>query len=98
MILKRTVPSAVACMAGAKRGGGAGRKKSVKVGKREESACYNSWCFCILPSIFSTYLIMSSVNTIDQSQVGGISAWSELNYFVYRKLSSRDAFFNLMIS
>ena len=24
----------------------------------------------------------------------GISAWSELNYFVYRKLSSRDAFFN----
>ena len=29
----------------------------------------------------------------DQSQVRGFSAWSELNYIVYRKLSSWDAFF-----
>ena len=34
-----------------------------------------------------------SLSIRDQSQVQGFSAWSELNYFVYRKLSSWDAFF-----
>ena len=34
-----------------------------------------------------------SLSIRDQSQVWGFSAWSELNYFVYRKLSSWDAFF-----
>ena len=34
-----------------------------------------------------------SLSIRDQSQVRGFSAWSELNYFVYRKLSSWDAFF-----
>ena len=33
----------------------------------------------------------------DQSQVGRFSAWSELNYFVYQKLSSRDAFLSDII-
>ena len=32
----------------------------------------------------------------DQSQIGRLSAWSELNYFVYRKLSSRAAFFQVI--
>ena len=34
-----------------------------------------------------------SLSIRDQSQVQGFSAWSELNNFVYRKLSSWDAFF-----
>ena len=34
-----------------------------------------------------------SLSIRDQSQVRGFSAWSEFNYFVYRKLSSWDAFF-----
>ena len=34
-----------------------------------------------------------SLSLRDQSQVQGFSAWSKLNYFVYRKLSSWDAFF-----
>ena len=34
-----------------------------------------------------------SLSIHDQSQVRGFSAWSELNYFGYRKLSSSDAFF-----
>ena len=33
-----------------------------------------------------------SLSICDQSQVRGFLAWSELNYFVYRKLSSWDAF------
>ena len=72
----------MACVAGAKRGGGGRREKRTKEGRGGEgSACYKSWCFCIQLSIH------------DQSQVGGFSTLSELNYFVYRKLSSRDAFF-----
>ena len=38
----------VACVAGAKRGGGGGREK----GKREGSACSKSLCFCITPTNF----------------------------------------------
>ena len=33
-----------------------------------------------------------SLSIRDQSKVRGFSAWSELTYFVYRKLSSWDAF------
>ena len=58
-------------------------------GEREGSACYKSRCFCNPPTIFSTNPIMS-LSIRDQSQVRGFSAWSELNYFVYRKLSSWD--------
>ena len=78
-----------------KRGTGGAREKSAKRAvKREGGTCYESWCFCIPPTIFSTYPIMSTVNTwpitsSGASQHGPI----ELNYFVYRKLSSRDAFF-----
>ena len=38
----------LACVAGAKRGGGGGREK----GKREGSACSKSLCFCITPTNF----------------------------------------------
>ena len=38
----------IACVAGAKRGGGGGREK----GKREGSACSKSLCFCITPTNF----------------------------------------------
>ena len=38
----------VACVAGAKRGGGGGTEK----GKREGSACSKSLCFCITPTNF----------------------------------------------
>ena len=86
----------VACVADAKRGGRGGgrgeREKSTKEGKREGSACYKSRCFCNPPTIFSTNPIML-LSIRDQSQVQSFSAWSELNYFVYRKLSSSDAFF-----
>ena len=73
-----------------KKGRGGGEKH--KRGEREGSACYKSRCFCNPPTIFSTNPIMS-LSIRDQSQVRGFSAWSELNYFVYRKLSSWDAFF-----
>ena len=63
-----------------------------KRGEREGSPCYKSQCFSNPPTIFSTNPIMS-LPIRDQSQVWGFSAWSELNYFVYRKLSSWDAFF-----
>ena len=42
----------IACVAGAKRGGGGGREKSTKDGNGEGSACYKSRCFCIQPTIF----------------------------------------------
>ena len=42
----------VACVAGAKREGERGREKSAKEGRRENSACYKSRCFCIPPTIF----------------------------------------------
>ena len=67
---------------------GRAREKSAKEEERERSASFKSRCFCIPPSIFWT-----NPTIRDQSQVGRFSAWSELNYFVYRKLSSRDAFF-----
>ena len=38
--------STIACVAGAKRGGGGGREK----GKRAGSACSKSLCFCITPT------------------------------------------------
>ena len=38
----------LACVAGAKRGGGGGREK----GKREGNACSKSLCFCITPTNF----------------------------------------------
>ena len=69
-------------------GGGREREKSAKEEKRERSASFKRRCFCIPPSIFWT-----NPTIRDQSQVRRLSAWSELNYFVYRKLSSRDAFF-----
>ena len=81
-------PRSLAYVADAKRGGGREREKSAKEEKRERSASFKSRCFCIPPSIFRT-----NPTIRDQSQVGRLSAWSELNYFVYRKLSSRDAFF-----
>ena len=84
-------PMILACMAGTKRGGGAGGRKHER-GEREASACYQSRCFCNPPTIFSTNPIMS-LSIRDQSQVRGFSAWSELNYFIYQKLSSSDAFF-----
>ena len=68
-------------MADAKKGGG-GRKAR---------------CFCIPPTIFSTYPIMSAVNT-DQSKVGGISAWSELNYFALMPEIVKSRRFFQMIS
>ena len=77
---------------GRERGRERGREKSTKEGKRKGKACYKSRCFCNPPTIFSTNPIMS-LSIRDQSQVRGFSAWSELNYFVYRKLSSWDAFF-----
>ena len=81
-------PRSLAYVADAKRGGGREREKSAKEEKRERSASFKSRCFCIPPSIFWT-----NPTIRDQSQVGRLSAWSELNYFVYRKVSSRDAFF-----
>ena len=45
----------IACTAGTEERGGRGggrREKTAKVGKREESACYKNWCFCIPPTIF----------------------------------------------
>ena len=63
--------------------------KSAKEAKREGSTCYKHQCFCIPLTIFW----QCQLSIRDQSQVGGFSAWSELNYFVYRKLSSQDAFF-----
>ena len=80
-----------ACVAGAK-GGGGGRKVRKRGIIREGSACYKSRGFCIPPTIFLTNPIKSTIKR-DQSRVEGFSAWSELDYFVYRKLSSRDAFF-----
>ena len=80
----------LACVAGAKRGEGEGEKH--ERGEREGSVCYKSRCFCYPPTIFSTNPIMS-LSIRDQSQVRHFSEWSELNYFVYRKLSSWDAFF-----
>ena len=53
----------LACVAGAKRGGGGGREK----GKREGSACSKSLCFCITPTNFlvSDYTYcQSSVTTL----------------------------------
>ena len=80
-----------------KREGERGREKSTKVGKREGSAFYKSWCFCIAPTInFSELLRQHQLSVHDLSQLGGFSPWSDLNYFVYRKLSSRDAFFQLI--
>ena len=43
-----SVHTELACVAGAKRGGGEGREK----GKREGSACSKSLCFCITPTNF----------------------------------------------
>ena len=50
------------CGAGATRGVGEGREKNAKEGKREGSACYKSWCFCIPSTIFLTNPITSTVN------------------------------------
>ena len=74
------------------KGKGEGEGEKHEWAEREGSACYKSRCFCNPPTIFSTNPIMS-LSIRDQSQVRGFSAWSELNYFVYRKLSSWDAFF-----
>ena len=71
----------------AQKGEGEGEGEKHERGEREGSACYKSRCFCNPPTIFSTNPIMS-LSIRDQSQVRGFSAWSELNYFVYRKLSS----------
>ena len=71
---------------------GRGEGENHKRGESEGSACYKSRCFCNPPTIFWTNPIMS-LPIRDQSQVWGFAAWSELNYFVYRKLSSWDAFF-----
>ena len=73
-----------------KKGRGEGEKH--KRGDREGSACYKSRCHCNPPTIFWTNPIMS-LSIRDQSQLRGFPEWSELNYFVYRKLSSWDAFF-----
>ena len=73
----------LACVAGAKRGGRGGGRK----GKGKGAPAIKGRCFCNPPTIFSTNPIMS-LSIRGQSQVRGFSAWSELNYFVYRKLSS----------
>ena len=83
-----------ACVA-KKKGEGEGEGEKHERGEREGSTCYKSRCFCNPPTIFSTNPIMS-LSICDQSQVRGFSAWSELNYFVYRKLSSGDTFFQLI--
>ena len=82
----------VFCSLRGRRKKGRGEGENHKRGEREGSACYKSRCFCNPPTIFWTNPIMS-LSIRDQSQVRGFSAWSELNYFVYRKLSSWDAFF-----
>ena len=46
---------------------------------------------------FSELIRYRQLSIRDQSQVGLFLAWSELNYFVYRTLSSRDAFLSDII-
>ena len=66
---------------------GEGEGEKHESGEREGNACYKSRFFFNPPTIFSTNPNMS-LSLRDQSQVQGFSAWSKLNYFVYRKLSS----------
>ena len=49
MILKRTVPSAVACVAGAKRGGERGGRKVRKRGKGKRAPAITAGVFVFCP-------------------------------------------------
>lgn len=74
-----------------KRQGKKRRRRVKRQGEGERllgrETCYKSPCFCIPPTNFLTNPITSTINTWP--------AWSKLNFFLYRKLSSGDAFFKM---
>ena len=83
-------------VAGGEKGKGRGKGKGKGKGKREGGGergrggkgnweGYKSPCLCIPPTNFLTNPITSTIKTW--------RAWSKLDYFLYRKSSSRDAFF-----
>ena len=74
-----------------KKRGGEGRKVRKREKGKGASAIRDS-VFVFHPP-FSQLIRWHQLLMHDQSLVGGFSAWSELNCFVYQKLWSRDAFF-----
>ena len=60
----------------------------MKEGKGKGAPAIRAGVFVICPTLFFSTNPLMSLSIRDQSQVRGFSAWSELNYFVYRKLSS----------
>ena len=88
------------CVAGAKSGagrrGGGGGRKARKRGKGKGAPAIRAGCCIPVHQPFSELIRECQLSICDQSQVGGFSAWSEVNHFVYRKLSSRDTFFQMI--
>ena len=86
------------CVAGAKSGAGrrGGGRKARKRGKGKGAPAIRAGCCIPVHQPFSELIRECQLSICDQSQVGGFSAWSKLNYFVYQKLSSHEAVFEMI--